>query len=220
MVESTALAGMDFVILDMEHGPFDLSQVERLVPAAQNAGIAPIVRVGENNEWMILRALDVGAAGVQAPQIGCRADAEAVIHAAKYAPLGMRGVSAYTRAGDMNTRANHFEQANEETLVIIHIEGIEGVRNLDEVEQLDVIFIGPFDLSQSLGIPGQTDDPRVQDAVRECVGKIRAAGKAAGSFAKDIETGRRWIELGIQYIGYSVDANIYLQVAGLTKLVQ
>jgi 4-hydroxy-2-oxoheptanedioate aldolase len=85
MVESAALAGMDFVILDMEHGPFDLSQVERLVPAAQNAGIAPIVRVGENNEWMILRALDVGAAGVQVPQIGCRADAEAVIHAAKYA---------------------------------------------------------------------------------------------------------------------------------------
>lgn len=213
LLEAAGLAGMDFVILDMEHGPLDLAGVERLVPAADRAGVAPIVRVGKNDEWMILRALDVGAAGVQVPQVNGRANAAAVIRAAKYAPLGERGVSTFTRAGALNTRGpGYFAEANAETLVVVHIEGVEGVRNLDEilrVEGIDVLFIGPYDLSQSLGIPGQTDDPRVQDAVRDCAKKIRAGGRMAGSFARDVPTARRWMDLGIQYVAISVDAGIY-----------
>jgi 2-keto-3-deoxy-L-rhamnonate aldolase RhmA len=222
MLEAAGLAGLDFAILDMEHGPFDLRDVERLIPVAANAGVAPIVRVGQNDEWMILRALDVGASGVQVPQVNCRANAQAVVHSAKYAPLGERGVSTFTRAGRLNTRGpGYFQEANAETLVVVHIEGVEGVRNLDDilgVEGIDVAFIGPYDLSQSLGIPGQTDDPRVQDAVRECVRKTRAAGKVAGSFAKDLATARRWIDIGIQYVAISVDAGIYREAcAGIVR---
>jgi 2-keto-3-deoxy-L-rhamnonate aldolase RhmA len=213
MIEAAGLAGMDFVILDMEHGPLDVRDVDRLIPAALHAGVAPIVRTGTNDEWMILRALDVGAAGVQVPQVNCRANAEAVVRAAKYAPLGERGVSSFTRGGRLNTRGSgYFADANRETMVVVHIEGMEGVRNLGEivaVSGIDVFFIGPFDLSQSMGIPGQVDDPRVLEAVRDCVQTIRAAGKVAGSFARDIPTARRWMAYGIQYIAISVDAGIY-----------
>lgn len=213
MVSALGIAGMDFIILDMEHGPFDLSEVETMCHAADGVGVAPIVRVGEINEWMILRALDVGATGVQVPQITCKADAQAVVRAAKYRPIGDRGLSIITRAGELGTRGPKYtDLANEETTVIVHIEGVEGVRNLDEVlevEHIDVIFLGPYDLSQSLGIPGQVEDPRVEGAIRECVKKIKNAGKFAGSFAKDTTIARRMIDMGVQYMSVSVDAAIY-----------
>lgn len=213
MIEMAALAGMDFVILDMEHGPLDMSDVDTLCAVARGKGVEAVVRVGSNDEWAILRALDVGASGVEVPQISDRSDAEYAAKAAKYAPAGHRGVSTFTRAGAMNGRgSDYFREANAETTVIVHIEGVEGVSNLDEilsVENIDVIFLGPYDLSQSLGIPGQVDDPRVQKAIADCVQKIRSSGKFAGSFAKDVKTARKWLDLGIQYIGMSVDAGIY-----------
>ena len=213
MISALGIAGMDFVVLDMEHGPFDLGEVETLCHAADSAGIAPIVRVGELNAWMILRALDVGATGVQVPQITCKSDAESVVKAAKYRPIGDRGLSIVTRAGELGTRGPHYtDLANEETVVVIHIEGVEGIRNLDEVlevDHIDVVFLGPYDLSQSLGIPGQVEDPRVEGAIRDAVRKIRAAGKFAGSFAKDTVIARRMIEMGVQYMSVSVDAAIY-----------
>jgi 4-hydroxy-2-oxoheptanedioate aldolase len=213
MMEAAAIGGMDFIILDTEHGPFDMMDVEMMCHAADGAGIAPIVRVGQNNEWMMLRALDVGATGVQVPQITCKEDAEAVVKGAKYTPLGERGLSIITRGGALGTRGPEYtNRANEETTVIIHIEGVEGVRNLDEVltvDNIDVIFLGPYDLSQSLGIPGQVEDPRVEDAIRDCVSKIKAAGKFAGSFAKDTVIAQRLIDMGVQYMSVSVDAAIY-----------
>jgi 4-hydroxy-2-oxoheptanedioate aldolase len=213
MMTALGIAGMDFVILDMEHGPFDMTNVEAMCHAADAAGVATIVRVGELNDWMILRALDVGATGVEVPQISCKADAEAVVRAAKYTPIGRRGLSIITRAGALGTRGPRYtDLANEETVVVIHIEGVEGVRNLDEVltvDNIDVIFLGPYDLSQSLGIPGQVEDPRVEDAIRECVRKIKAAGKCAGSFAKDATIAKRLIDMGVQYMSVSVDAAIY-----------
>ena len=215
MIEAAGLAGMDFVVFDTEHGPLDVGDLDHLVPVARQAGLAPVVRVGEINEWQIVRALDVGADAVQVPQITDRASAEAVVGAAKYAPLGQRGMSPVTRAGALHTRGpGYYEAANAETALVVHIEGVEGVRNLDEVlavEQIDVVFLGPYDLSQSLGIPGQVDDPRVQDAVRDCVKRINAAGKVAGSFAKDVPTAARWMDIGIRYVSYQVDALIYQQ---------
>jgi 4-hydroxy-2-oxoheptanedioate aldolase len=218
MMDAAAVGGMDFVILDTEHGPLEIKDLDGLIPAARAAGICPVVRVGRNDEWMIGRALDIGAAGVQVPQVNCRADAEAVVRAAKYAPLGERGVSTYTRAGRLNSRgAQHFSNANAETLVIVHIENLEGVKELDrilEVEGIDVLFLGPYDLSQSMGIPGQTDDPRLLELIADCVQRIRSAGKVAGSFASDAAAARRWLDMGMQYIAISVDASLYAQACG------
>ena len=178
--------------------------------------MAPIIRVGDNDERLILRALDIGSDGVQVPQINSVADAESVIHSAKYAPLGARGLSIFTRAGDYfkNEGADHTDRQNDETMIVVHIEGKRGLDNLEEimtVDGIDVLFLGPYDISQSLGYPGDVRNPIVETALREATAKARAQGRAVGSYAKDVEMGKWLIDLGIQYISINVDATIYMQ---------
>ncbi len=215
MLEIAAYAGFDFVILDTEHGPLDISGAEDLCRIADGAGISPIVRVRENDPPQVLRALDIGAAGVQVPQICNGGDAERLVRAAKYSPDGMRGVSPYTRAARyFADGAAIFDRLNEEQMVLIHVEGVDGLENLGEivaVPGLDVIFLGPYDLSQSLGIPGQVSDPRVVDRMKAATSDINAAGLTVGTFADTPEAAKRWIAAGVQYISLSVDTGIYLQ---------
>jgi len=222
LIEIAAYAGFDFVILDTEHGPLDVSSAEDLCRVAQGVGITPIVRVRENDPPQILRALDIGAHGVQVPQICTKADAEAVIQAAKYVPLGMRGVSPYTRAARyFSEGAKIFDRLNETSMVLIHVEGVEGLENLEDiitVPGLDVVFLGPYDLSQSLGIPGQVTDPRVVDRMREAADMINQAGLTVGTFADSPEAAKRWIDAGVRYVSLSVDTGIYLQ--GCRAMVQ
>ena len=213
-IEIVGLTGFDFAIIDMEHGPLEVETAEDLCRAGQGAGLSPIVRVRKNDAPQIQRALDIGSAGVQVPQIETRADAEAVVRAAKYQPLGMRGLSFFTRAGDYVVYGQEgiTDRLNEEQLVIIHIEGQRGLENLDEivaVPNIDVVFLGPYDLSQSFGIPGQVNDPRVVKGMEIATAKIRAAGKAAGTFAGNAEAAKRWAALGVQYISLSVDVGIF-----------
>ncbi|MHB1355683.1 MAG: HpcH/HpaI aldolase family protein [Anaerolineae bacterium] len=213
-IEIVGLTGFDFAIIDMEHGPLEVETAEDLCRAGQNAGLSPIVRVRKNDAPQIQRALDIGSAGVQVPQIETRADAEAVVRAAKYQPLGMRGLSFFTRAGDYVVYGQEgiTDRLNDEQLVIIHIEGQRGLENLDEivaVPNIDVVFLGPYDLSQSFGIPGQVNDPRVVKGMEIATKKIRAAGKAAGTFAGTGEAAKRWTGLGVQYISLSVDVGIF-----------
>lgn len=215
LIETLGHAGMDFVILDTEHGPLSIETCEDLCRAADSAGVAPIIRVGENHPWLILRALDIGSAGVQIPQINDVESARVAVHSAKYAPLGERGLSIFTRAGDYHAKGGegHTDRANAETVVIVHIEGKRGLDNLDQilkVEGIDVFFLGPYDISQSLGIPGRVDHPRVQEAMREAAGKARALGKAVGSYARDVAMARQLMEMGVQYLSILVDATIYL----------
>ncbi len=215
LIEIAAYAGFDFVILDTEHGPLDIPSVEDLCRTAQGVDITPVVRVRENDPAQILRALDIGAGGVQVPQICKGSDAEAVVHAAKYAPLGMRGVSPYTRAARYFSEGPKiFERLNAESMILVHVEGVEGLENLDEIVSvpgLDVIFLGPYDLSQSLGIPGEVSDPRVVDRMREAARVINDAGLTVGTFADGPEAARRWIDAGVRYVSLSVDTGIYLR---------
>ena len=222
MIEIAAYAGFDFVILDTEHGPLDIQTCETLCRVAEGVGITPIVRVRENEPTQILRALDIGAAGVQVPQICTRADAEAVVKAAKYAPLGMRGVSPYTRAARyFSDGAAIFERLNASSMLLVHIEGVQGLENLEDiiaVPGLDVIFLGPYDLSQSLGIPGQVSDPRVVDRMKKAADLINGAGLTVGTFPDSPEAAKRWIDAGVRYVSLSVDTGIYLQ--GCRQMVQ
>ena len=209
LVEAIGAAGLDFAILDMEHGPLSAETCEEMARGADCAGIAPIVRVSDNRPELILRALDSGAAGVQIPQVGSREEAQRAVEAAKYAPLGRRGVSIFTRAGGYLGSPDHSERCNARQMIAAHIEGMEAVENLDailEVDGIDVLFLGPYDLSQSLGITGQVDDPRVRGTLERCARKARSAGRFVGSYAKDAETAR-WLEsIGVQYIAAYVDA--------------
>ena len=216
MGDALGYAGMDFCILDTEHGSLSMESVTDLVIAAQGTGVAPIVRVGGNEEWPILRALDIGADGVQVPQVNVAEDARRVVRSAKYAPLGERGVSVFTRAGNYykDDAVDHPARQNEETMTVVHIEGKTGLDNLDEimtVDGIDVLFLGPYDISQSLGVPGDVRSKIVEDALKEAAGKARAKGRVVGSYAKDVEMGKWLIDLGVQYLSINVDATIYMQ---------
>ncbi len=221
-IEICGHAGFDFAVIDLEHGPLHTLAAEDLCRAADCTGLAPVVRVRKNDAPQIQRALDIGSAGVQVPQIETKTDAEAAVRAAKYNPLGSRGLSFNTRAGMYAGAGTQItDKLNEESLVVVHVEGTRGVENLKEivsVPDIDVIFLGPYDLSQSLGIPGQVRDERVVGLMRECVATIRSAGKVAGTFADSPEVAKQWMEAGVQYVAVGVDVGIFMRAC--SALVQ
>jgi 4-hydroxy-2-oxoheptanedioate aldolase len=213
VAEIAGLAGMDFTILDQEHGPLTAETALALCAAAERGGASPVVRVRENAEPEIQRALDVGAAGVEIPQIETPADAEAAVEAARFDPVGGRGLSPYVRAGGYKGGDDYTDRQNERVTVIVHIEGEAGVENLDEiatVEGIDVLFLGPYDLSQSLGIPGQVRDERVEKLMTEVCDRAADAGKIVGTYADDTAMARRWMDAGAQYVAVYVDAPFLL----------
>ncbi len=216
-VEAAGLAGLDFCVVDMEHGTVDPLVAENLCRAAQVVGMTPIVRVRKNDGPQLQRALDIGSGGVQVPQIETAEDAAAVVQGAKYAPQGSRGLSFYTRAAEYGLAGNDrmtLRTLNEEQLVIVQVEGIRGIENLDQivaVPGIDVIFIGPNDLSQSLGIPGDIEAPTVMHMMEKASATIRDSGKFAGTYANDTRMGRRWAEVGVQYIAVSQDLHTFLE---------
>ncbi len=209
-------AGFDFIVIDAEHGPVGMETAEDLVRAAEAEGMSPIIRVSENNPALVLRSLDIGAHGIQIPHISNTSEAQKAVQYVKYPPLGDRGFSPFTRAGAYSLKKSltHTVEANKNTMVVLNVEGVEGVTNLDEilkVEGIDVVFLGPYDLSQSVGKPGAVDDPEVVACIRSCAEKIRAAGLVAGCFARDMDMMAMLVDCGYQYITYLVDAAILLQ---------
>lgn len=203
--EILALAGFDFFVLDTEHVAIDREQLTNIVRAADAAGITPIVRVRENQQVEVLQNLDLGYAGVQVPNVDTAQEARDLVSYVKYTPLGVRGLSPSVRACGYGTCGvqDYIDAANANTIVIAHCETKTCVENLDEVlkvEGLDVIFIGPMDLSQSYGVPGNTADPEVKAAIETVTAKTLAAGKVVGTVAGTPAAAKALIEKGVQYI--------------------
>jgi 4-hydroxy-2-oxoheptanedioate aldolase len=218
MAEICGYGGFDFIVIDMEHGPNNPFTLQNICRGCDVAGIASLVRVSSIEE--INKALDVGATGVQVPQVGNAEYARKAIAAAKFFPDGERGVCRFVRAAKYSAkdRFDYFRDAND-TIVILQIEGQEGLDNLDEILEvpgIDIIFVGPYDLSQSLGIPGQVNHPRVEEAVEEIVAKCKAKGIAVGTFCDTIENGKKWIAKGVQYIDYCIDVGLFYSVCSET----
>ncbi len=218
VVEIFGYAGFDFVIIDMEHGPFNFETVENMIRASEASGITPIVRTPSSEETYILRALECGAAGVQVPHVDDVKTAKSVIEAAMYFPKGMRGVSPYTKAAQYASvdPRTHMESSNSEVMTIIHIESHEGINNLPEMldeAPVDVVFLGPYDLSQSLGIPGLVNDQRVAENIMRGIKICKEKGVSVGTFAESPENAKKWMSMGIQYIAYSVDIGIFMRAA-------
>ncbi|MFI3332028.1 MAG: aldolase/citrate lyase family protein [Rikenellaceae bacterium] len=214
LIEQAALAGFDFCILDMEHGPIGFESALDLIRAAELHGMSPIIRTTDASHENILRALDIGAHGVEVPQVNSREAAESVVSACKFFPEGTRGVCRYTRAAEYTNidKAAHFEGSNANTMVIVHIEGMEGVNNLSEileVKGLDVIFLGPYDLSQSCGVPGEVTHPIVVEKMKMAVEMAAAKGVKVGTFVESAERVNFWRSLGVSYLAYAVDVGIY-----------
>jgi 4-hydroxy-2-oxoheptanedioate aldolase len=204
-VEMLGLMGYDFVIIDAEHGPMDVEACEHMVRAADASGIVPLVRVAVNLPQNILRYLDAGALGVQIPMVNTREEAERVVASTKYPPQGRRGLAA-TRAAGYGAGiglSEYVTVANEETLVIVQAETREALANLEEiasVDMVDMVFLGPTDLSAALGYPGQATHPEVLAAIEEAGKTILRAGKAAGTIARDLGAYTHWREQGFQYL--------------------
>ena len=216
-VEVMGHAGLDYVIIDLEHGPNTIQTAQNLIRAAQVAEIFPIVRVKEGCESVMGEALDIGAGGLQIPQIGTKAEAEAAMEKMRFHPLGKRGVCRFVRAADYSARDRfeYFSEANK-SVAILQIEGKEGIENIDgilEVGGIDVIFVGPYDLSQSLGLTGQVSHPAVEEKMLEIALKCEKKGVTAGTFADTPESAAKWIRQGVRYISYSVDVGIFYEAA-------
>jgi 4-hydroxy-2-oxoheptanedioate aldolase len=212
--EMIGVAGMDFVVYDQEHGPLGAETTLELAAAAQNRGVAPIVRVRSNEEAEIQRALDIGSAGVQVPQVETEADARAAVDAARFDPLGSRGLSQYVRAGDYWGSDTYTEDQNEDVVLVVQVEGERGVENIEDilaVDGIDAVFLGPYDLSQSLGIPGQVTHERVEALMEDVCERAAEAGVAVGAFADTPEIANRWIDAGVQYVTLGVEAGLFTE---------
>lgn len=213
-VEAASLGGFDYVILDTEHGPVSIENQQNNIRAAEARGAAPIIRLKDSDENTVGKALDIGAYGIQVPQINSAQDAERVVKFAKFYPYGMRGVCRFVRAADYSAmdRYEYFE-ASKNILIILQLEGVKAIENLDEILEVngvDILFIGPYDLSQSLGIPGQVNNPRVVEEMKKIVEKARRKNKIIGTFVDTKEDYVLWRSLGVRYLSYSVDVGLFL----------
>ena len=183
IAEILGQAGYDFVVLDMEHSAITVSEVLRLISAVDNAGSIPLVRLAGHDPIACKAVLDSGAAGVIVPNICTKAEAEQAVQMAKYPPRGFRGVGLARAQGYGTSFDDYIAHANNDTLVIMQIEHKDGVANIDEilsVEGIDGTFIGPYDLSMSLGLPGQLNHPQMVAAKRRVLDATVARGLSAG----------------------------------------
>ncbi len=215
-IELVGYAGFDFAIIDLEHSPFTFERAEDMVRSAQVAGVASIIRTYDSQPSTLVRALDTGADGILVPNLKDRAEAESVVQGARFHPLGQRGMDPHARSARYRTipKETYLDSANAWTLLGIQIEGAAGVKNLDDilmVDGTDLVFIGPYDLSQSLGLPGQIDAAPVLEKVKEIVGAAKVQGKTVGIYADNIDEARRYRDLGIQFVSISVDVRIFLE---------
>ena len=222
IAEILALAGYDWVVVETEHTAIDVSEVMRLIIAIEQRGAVPLVRLAWNDPIQAKAVLDSGAAGVLVPMVNTRADAELAVAMTKYPPLGTRGVGL-ARAHAYGVQFSEYVQhANDDSLLIVQIEHKDAVANIEEilsVPGIDGTFIGPYDLSMSLGIPGQLDHPDVVAAKRRVLEATLARGLAPGihlvhpdtaaaECARTIAEGYRFIAVGtdILFLGDSARA--------------
>ena len=212
VAEICALAGFDFVVIDMEHGYMNHTDITHLMRAASSAGAMPIVRVTSNDETKILRTLDCGAMGIHIPQINTPEQAKAAINYSKYAPMGNRGV-AFHRANNygLSDLITYMEEANKETMIIFHCESVEALENIDEIVStpgLDCIMFGPYDMSMSMGMPGQVKTPEMEEAISKMLAACKKHGKIPGIFTSTAEDAKRRVKQGFLYMPVAMDCQI------------
>jgi 4-hydroxy-2-oxoheptanedioate aldolase len=212
--EILAKSGFDWILFDSEHSPIEVSG---LLPLLQAAGLGPassVVRPAWNDPVLIKRVLDLGAQSILLPFVQTWEEAQRAVQSCRYPPEGRRGVSALTRAGDFGRTADYLKNAAEQICILVQVETGEALSQLDQiagVTGIDGVFIGPADLSASMGYLGNPGHPDVQAAVKAAVGPIRAAGKAAGILATAAADAKRYLEWGYQFVACNVDVRIFVQ---------
>jgi len=206
-------AGADFFFVDTEHSPANYSQIQGLCRAARAAGIIPLVRVPQNESFLITRALDVGAMGLVIPRVHSPDEAQSALDFMKYLPLGKRGFGMRSIITDYRwtNATEEMASANRETMVVLQIESKEGLESVEEIASIDgvdALMIGPYDLSISMGIAEEFQNPvfwnAVDRIVRACERSKVAAGVQFGNMEWLRETQRR----GARFLLYSNDVSV------------
>ena len=204
VVELFGLAGFDFVILDAEHGCFTHAQIENMIRTCELMGMSSVIRTPDAGEANILHVLDSGASGIQVPSLKSAAEVRDLIRKAKYWPLGERGSARACRAAAYGTVPDYEQRANRDTLVSVHVENkemVEDIEALCEVEELDVLFIGPGDLSASLGHAGNAAHPDVVAAIDRVI-EVAAGRKHIGTVVANAAQLESYVARGVHYIAW------------------
>ena len=210
LIEYVAMLGWDFLVFDAEHGTLQPRDVEDLCRAVEPRGTTPIVRVTTNDAPTILRFLDTGAHGLHVPWVNSAAEVERAVRSVKYTPRGIRGLAG-SRASEWGINepiGEYVKRANRETLVVIHIETQDAVDAIDEyigIDGVDVLFLGPTDLSQSLGHPGDLKHPDVLRAMDRVADAVVGSGKTLGIYAGTVDMTKEWLDRGARYFTTSLE---------------
>jgi 4-hydroxy-2-oxoheptanedioate aldolase len=209
VLEILALAGFDYLLIDLEHGVGDPSSLANMLHAMSASEATSVVRVPWNDHVYLKRVLDAGAEGVMIPSIETAEEARAAIAACRYPPLGRRGTAASSvRASGYGTSPDYVATAAENLLIVLQIESAKGVQNIDEilkVEGIDVMFIGPYDLSATVGRMGDLKHPEVAGLIGTAEKKIKATGVPMGTVP---HAGVPWMDMfkrGYQFVNAGSD---------------
>jgi 2-dehydro-3-deoxyglucarate aldolase/4-hydroxy-2-oxoheptanedioate aldolase len=220
-----ANAGAEFAVYDMEHTGWELETIRMLIATTPRPGLVPIVRIPTTQYHFVSRVLDMGAMGVMAPLVESADEARLLVPSAKYPPTGRRG-AAFGIAHDdygIGTIPEVVRSSNAESLLIVQIETAKGLQNLDEiatVPEIDVLWIGLYDLANSLGLPGQMDHPQIQAAIDRVLAVCRAQNKVPAVLVTSIDEGRAQLARGFRLVAFGGDVWIYQTAlkAGLAAL--
>ena len=209
-VEVMALAGFEWLVIDIEHTSIGLETVQTLITTIQANNIKALVRVSKNEEVVIKRVLDMGADGIIVPMVSSKEDAMQAVAYAKYPPQGKRGVGLYRASGYGTTFDAYKKWVEEELVIIAQIEHIDAVNNIDEiitVEGIDGTIIGPYDLSGSMGYPGEFEREDVKDAVETVLEQCKAHNVPSGFHVVDTDPKKlnEKIEAGCTFLAYGID---------------
>ena len=217
VAECLGLGGLDYIIIDCEHGPFNPQSTLEFVRAAKLYGLTPFARVPEVSREAILRQLDVGVMGLVIPDVRTVAEVEKIVEYGKYLPLGKRGVANTAGSGfwyeeyAQQGLDHFFEVSNRETMLLPQCETLECLNSLEEVlrvEGIDGVYVGPFDLSTAMGKPGKFNDPEVRDAIRHIQAVCADAGKFSFIFAANEGAAKEDFALGYGSVTLGMDATI------------
>jgi 2-dehydro-3-deoxyglucarate aldolase len=210
IAEIMAKAGFDWLTVDMEHSAITLHQAQHLIQVIELAGCVPLVRVGKNDANLIKRVMDAGAHGVIVPMVNSKEDAERAVSAVKYPPIGTRGVGLARAQGYGAAFEAYKEWVEQESVVVVQIEHIDAVNNLEgilTVNGVDAFIIGPYDISGSLGVPGDFEHRDVVDALKRIkyISKRLNALSGLHVIQPEIEALENAIEQGYRFVAYSLD---------------
>ena len=219
--ELMALAGFDFIVLDLEHSPMSLETASTIIAVARGRGICPLVRVPDHSQSWIQRCLDAGASGILAPHVDTVNEARAVVRAARFEPHGTRGVGTTSRAGNWGlTPMKQYLAEGLEAVVIAQIESDTGVQNSQAIAvdgKVDALFVGPADLSVSLGVSGE--DPALTSRIRHVVDQCREASLPCGTaIGADPDRAAALVKEGFSFVMVSNDTTML--GAGAAQLVE